>query len=792
MYINGVLDTNTKSWKGTLASNPCPFYIGGDIATGSPVGSSCNLRSDRNFRGRIDEVKLYNYELTASEVQADMTLGRNCSGIDYDHIQIEHDGNGSVCTPETVTIKACLNAACTTLYPGNVSVQLSPTGWVGSDTVVIQNGVGSASLSKTTAGTVTLGTVSATPTAASATRCFNGSTETCSMNFATASCNFDAVEPSAAPKTRLFTKMAGVPFNVDVLALTGSAVNTTYTGTVTTDLVDASSATCPSGAGLTTAQSLNFVAANAGSKPTTFTYTGVANNVRVRMAVGAGAPACSTDNFAIRPSSVTLTSAPAMATPPSSTATPVIKAGASFSLNGTATSGYAGTLALDTSRLTAQTTAQDTSMASGGVVGSFSPASLAANAAPALSGNAAYSEVGYLYLAAGALRDETFTAVDQPGGCAATNTCDCVTDATANNNLSTSQVGGKYGCFVGSAAASLGRFIPDHFDTAVTGPLPCTPTPGTASATLNSTAITGTGTNFVSAIVPGNTIQIGAVEYPVASVASGTSLTLATPYLGATASGLALASCPSGASAYSGQALTTQVTARNAAGTTTQNYMGQFAKTVTLSPVASRGGSAIGAAAPGGTMTGSAAAATFTNGSNATALASPVFSFAATPTLPTSVFVRASDTDSVTSLRASAASSTEGGVKVVSGRIRIPNAYGSERLPLPIKMTVQYYNPEAFWVTSLMDSVSTFNSNLSGGGGNLVAAILDGLGSGVAVVAPGSAAVAAGVRTVTLAAPGVGGNASITLNAPSHLPSNTARATFGVYKSPLIYRRENY
>lgn len=798
MYINGVLDANSNNWKGTLSSNPCPFYIGGDVATGS-----CSLIAGRNFRGRIDEVKLYNYELSAAEVQADMTLGRNCSGT-FDHIQIEHDGNGSVCTAEPVTIKACLNAACTTLYPGTVTVQLSPTGWVGGDTVVINNGIGSASLSKATAGTVTLGTVSVSPTAAGATRCFNGATETCSMTFATASCLFDAVEPAAAPKTRLFTKLAGTAFNVDVLALTGNVVNTTYTGTVTTDLVDASAASCPTGAGLTAAQNLTFVAANAGRKPASFTYAGVAKNVRVRMAVGAGTPACSTDNFAIRPTSVALTTTPAMATPPSATAAPVIKAGAAFSLNGTATAGYAGPLTLDTSRLTAQTTVQDTSIASGGVVGSLSPASLAVNAAPALSGNASYSEVGYLYLAAGALRDDTFTAVDQPGGCAATNTCDCVTDATSNNNLSTSLVGvtGKYGCYIGSTAASFGRFIPDHLDTAATGPLPCAAMSGTVSATNSSTAVTGAGTEFLSAIVPGNTIRIGSVEYAVASVASGTSLTLATPYGGVTGSGLSISSCPSGASVYSGQSFTAQVSAKNAADTVTQNYMGKFAKAVTLSPAATRGGSAIAAAAPGGTLTGSAAATTFTNGTNATAPAAPVFQFATwptavtpppTPTKPTSVFVRASDPDGVTSLRSTASSSVEGGVKVVSGRIKVPNAYGSERQTLPIPMTVQYYNAGANWVTNLVvDNVSSFDSNLIGDGGNLVVAILDGLGGGVKVDAPSTAPFVNGARTVTLKKPDASGNANISVNAPPYLPSTTGRATFGVFKSPLIYRRENY
>ena len=800
MYINGVLDANSNNWSGTLSSNPCPFYIGGDISTGSPVGSSCNISTGRNFRGRIDEIKLYSYELAAAEVQADMTLGRNCSGT-FDHIQIEHDSTGSVCTPEVVTVKACLNAACTTLYPGSVNVQLSPTGWSGGDTVVINNGVGTATLSRGTAGTVTLGTVSTTPTAASATRCFNGATESCALTFTSASCNFDAVETGAAAKTRLFTKLAGTAFNVDVLALiSGTTVNTSYTGNVTVDLVDTSTSSCPTGTALSgTSQSIAFVGANSGRKPVTFTHPQAIPNVRVRMTAGASAPACSSDNFAIRPSAVTLSAAPAMAAAPSATATPVMKAGTAFTLNAStlaaATVGYTATLALDSSLLTAQTTAQDTSAQAGGTIGAFTPAALAVNASPALIGNASYGEVGYLYLGAGAFRDDTFTGVDQPTGCAATSTCDCVTNTAGGANLADSLSSGKYGCSIGNrTSVALGRFIPDHFDTSAMGPLACATTAGTVSATTGSASVSGNGTAFLSGILPGNTIQIGGAEYLVAAVPSGSTLTLATPFTGATASGLAISACPAGAMVYSGQALRAQVTAKNLAGVTTTNYTGKFAKAVTLSPAAARGGAAIAAGAPGGTMSANIAAATsFASGTNALSMASPIFSFATAPTLPTSVFVRATDTDGVVSLRTPAATSVEGGVKVVSGRIRIPNAYGSERLPLPMTATVQYYNAGANWVTSTTDNISTFNSNLtSTPGGNVVASIVNGLGSGVAIVSPGVAAVVAGIRPFTLAAPGAAGNVNISLNAPAYLPSTTGLATFGIFKSPLIYRRENY
>jgi hypothetical protein len=134
--------------------------------------------------------------------------------------------------------------------------------------------------------------------------------------------SFDAVEPSRCAPDPAITKLAGTAFNVDVLALSSaSVINTGYTGTVNADLVDATASSCPTGAGLTAAQSLTFLAANAGRKPATFTYAGAAQNVRVRMVVGAGTPACSTDNFAVRPSAVSFATSPRAA--PSSTAAPV-------------------------------------------------------------------------------------------------------------------------------------------------------------------------------------------------------------------------------------------------------------------------------------------------------------------------------------------------------------------------------------------------------------------------------------------------------------------------------------
>lgn len=442
IYINGVLDANTNNWQGTLQANNCNFYIGGDVATGS-----CALLSGRNFRGKIDEVKLYNYELDSAEVSADMTLGRQCSGS-FDHIRLEHDAVASVCAPEQVTVKACLNADCSMLYPGSVTVRLSPSGWVGGDTFTFSGGITSRKLSYGSAGNVTLGVASTTPAASTAGRCFNGSTETCTMNFAATSCAFDAVETGQTPQKPIFTKLAGVAFNLDVLALSSpTTINSSYAGTVAVDLVDASTAACPTGAGLTAAGNISFVSGNGGRQAVSFNYPDAARNVKVRMKVGASAPACSSDNFAIRPQQFTVTSA---MNNPALTGTPSAAAGSAFDLTATSgvSGGYVGTPALVAAKVNDHNGAD----ISAALTGTFA----AGDGVKAVGNAFKYQDVGSIQLETDAVVDSTFATVDQPD--------ECIVGSTSNVPS-----GGKYGCNIGSAASGMfGRWYPDHFSFAGT------------------------------------------------------------------------------------------------------------------------------------------------------------------------------------------------------------------------------------------------------------------------------------------------------------------------------------
>ncbi|MDR1708961.1 MAG: DUF11 domain-containing protein [Candidatus Accumulibacter sp.] len=474
IYINGVEDANKGSWSGTLTENKCPFYIGGDITTSSPPGASCALIDARKFRGYIDEVKLYDRELTQEEVQADMNLGRQCAQ-GFDHIRIEHDGEASVCAPETVTIKACLNESCSFAYYGRVQLTLTPSGWVDGDSFAFEGGIASRKLSRGAVGAVTLGVASVSPTAVRPARCFyRGVERSCTLNFAAANCSFDAVEPGGAPQGPIFTKLAGTPFNLDVLALnSSSSINTAYTGTISVDLVDGSGA-CPTGSGLTAAKPVTFTTASAGRQNVTFDYGGnAARNVRVRARIpNATTPACSSDSFTIRPAAIAsvTSSANADASGTSANASPAVRAGAVFTLIAdTGTPGYDGKPKADAALIewaVSPTGGRPSPPGTGTLAGSPTPGDLGfATAAAAGTGNGAaglftYDEAGYFRFLPNGVYDDSFTedSHDEQNG-------DCVAGSFSNTLAA-----GRYGCNFGNAqtSAHFGRFIPDHFDTALT------------------------------------------------------------------------------------------------------------------------------------------------------------------------------------------------------------------------------------------------------------------------------------------------------------------------------------
>ncbi|MDP1538283.1 MAG: hypothetical protein Q8L95_13980 [Burkholderiales bacterium] len=274
--------------------------------------------------------------------------------------------------------------------------------------------------------------------------------------------DFNAFETSTAPNAitgRLFTKLVGSDFQVAIVAILAGVQHATFTNTVAVDLVTGSTGglNCPGTpmAIAGTAQNVNLTV----GRGTTgnFNVASVAyRDVRVRIRFPVVAPtvtACSTDNFAIRPTGFTVSSTNATQT--GSSGSPAIKTGANFNLTAMAIAGYDGTPAINNALVAGTPNA-------GTIGGSF-------NAAPVGTGIADgntfyYSEVGNFGLGVHAVFDDSFASVDSGAS-------DCT------NDFSNVLVGGRYGCSFGSTAvpqstgvSGFGRFIPDNFNVSYNAP----------------------------------------------------------------------------------------------------------------------------------------------------------------------------------------------------------------------------------------------------------------------------------------------------------------------------------
>lgn len=283
--------------------------------------------------------------------------------------------------------------------------------------------------------------------------------------------------------------------------------------------------------------------------------------------------------------------------------------------------------------------------------------------------------------------------------------------------------------------------------------------------------------------------------------------TVVTPSLAACPTRLATSCTTAGAAGaiYSAQDFTMTVTARTASGKVAENYRAGLARDVTLSVVNAKGGSTT-LATPELVDTAIAAIefvdgiATITNQRLSLAAGSAFDSgnsqARASWAAPVIGFVRAVDAEAVSSLRATAASSVEGGMLVLSGRLYIANIHGSELLPVPVRMTAQYWSGTS-WDTSNTDSASKINP-VNGAydncKGNLSACLVAPLSTKLALQPAAEQTLDAGSKTLYIKALGQGydGRVDLHMTAPAWLPSTVATIRLGVSRSPLLYLREVY
>jgi MSHA biogenesis protein MshQ len=601
-------------------------------------------------------------------------------------------------------------------------------------------------------------------------------TRACSATPSVPPANFNCVESGADASTgHLYTKLVGAAFSFDVAALKADGtVETTYASDVdkpvTVELVDGSGATaCASRTAISPAvsQTLTFAAANAGRKAAAaMTVNKAYANLRCRVTDANQAPSivgCSTDNFSVRPLSLQpASSANADGAGVSGTATPAVRAGASFSLTATALPGYDGTPKVDSSKLAAHGGA----IQAGSLGGSFGAGNPGTGVA---TGNFAYSEVGYFNFAANGIYDDTYTAVDSTGDC--------------TNDFSNSPVGGKYGCLFGNTSTTsyFGRFIPDHFTVV-------TPVPFAAGCPAGGFSYMDQpfSTALSASIEARNTVNAKTQNYNGATFGKGTvsaqmeNGNSGTPIPGARLGGAGAPSWTSGAYAFTATRFS-----RPAAGVIDGAYDAlDIGVVVTDSDnvyLVSRN------------MDASNTSCTADTAGTSDGTCTAVTLVAAT--------------------------------RVRFGTLKLDNAYGSELLPLRVPLRAMYWNGTA-WVTNTVDSCTTITNQRDNFAiGNQQGTLTAG-NYGATKVPAAALPLINGLGTLVLAAPNAGtsGGLDIALNLGATagdancigggFPAATAgaslawlrgkwcgtdfardpnvRVRFGSPKAPYIYLRERY
>ena len=136
------------------------------------------------------EVKLRNsgWVTYRSNAVANVDFGSACSSgpATVHHYEISHDGSGSTCAAEPVTIKACLDASCNSLSTDSISLEFHAGGVSkGSHTFT---GSTSFNFNHTAEQTLALSVSGASVAATNALVCKQGSSSSCDITFTSSGC----------------------------------------------------------------------------------------------------------------------------------------------------------------------------------------------------------------------------------------------------------------------------------------------------------------------------------------------------------------------------------------------------------------------------------------------------------------------------------------------------------------------------------------------------------------------------------------------------------------------------
>lgn len=772
---------------GTVTTQAGFLYVGDN-----PIGVADTLGSVNSANGQMDEIEIFNYPLTQAQVNTLMASTHSCQTFNIDHLEIQHpSGSGVTCAQGTLTVRACANLACTSLYTGGVSGTLSSsgaptvnwdstTGYGPGSTFAIPSGSSSVtkSFQATTVGSVVIGMGNLSPAPTNGTTCNFGSP---SCTWTAADSGFIFTVPDHVAETSQTVRVSAVKTSSSSLACTPAFGSVSKTVTFACRYSNPATGTLPvrvAGRALNSGNSTAAACDSTGAGVSlAFDSTGVATTTVQYADVG----------------SVTLAAN--------------YIGGSTGTENGLVMTGTASFVARPSTFTVSSIKCSSTASGNCAVIGGNNPGAASAS--------------GGAFIQAGRSFSASITAVNSAGAATPNFGRETSPEGVTLNRSLVAPAGGSAGILsngtVAGGSFASGVAVVSTLSYSEVGIITLTPSL-TSGSYLNTGNVTGTASANVGRFIPAKFV-------------------LSSPSLTHRSS---LACSPASTFTHLGEnfSLGFTLTAQNVAGSTTANYTGSFAK---LDPTAASGwnvaglGGSTSFSATSGRLSLGTATGSWSNGvaSNVSLVISAMR--AATPDGPfTAAFgIAPSDSDGV-SMSAFDMASTSGGsndrttvasVALRFGRLRLSSAVGPADRALSLPVTAQYWSGNT-WDTNTLDSCTTvptaaFNF------GNLMRTIsaTDTAASGAITIASGSgllklaAPSSAHVGTYDVAlslgstatdasclqpwTPATGDGATAGANlaylrgawcGSSYAKDPSARATFGQQSTQqnLIYRRENY
>lgn len=683
--------------------------------------------------------------------------GNSCAltvSLGLHHVEVTTSASSGVtCNPITYTLKACVDAACTSVYTGGVAGTLTVSGTgvtVNPSSQVFAipaSGTVTANAHATTAGTVTaaLSLVLPVPLGSPPVYCGMGTAAisggSCNFTTNTSALLFDVPNhysdvAQSVTVTAVKASDNGAVCTPGFASVSKSVLfKCTYTNPSTGTkpvIVGGSALNASNSAGAAcdgTGRSVSLAFNASGVATTTFQYADVGQLGLTANYTGSGSDAgllmSGNDSFIAAPYSLSVTGVPAG----------TLRAGNSFAATVTATN-YSGGATPNFSRETVPEGAtlsfvkvKPIAVASSngvlsGALGSFS-------AGVATTSNLSWNEVGSGHLAA-RLTSGSYLG---SGLVAAGSTASAITPVAENGTVVLPT--GSTATITYGANGLVKRLAGQSGSVACTNGVFGDPNPGvgkTCSYVLTAGPAPGTATS-VGPFIPHH--------FDISNTQSCGTFT------------------------YSGAPVTVSIWARNAAGVTTVNYHDAYNDTVAGDYYARD--VTISTPTNGSTGSLSTTLVTSSNFSAGAASLSDTFTFTNKLTGPATVGLRAAVTypssDIVTS-----SGYTEGSLPLRSGRLTFSNAFASERTILAIPVQAQYWSGKA-WILNSLDGCSVVPVSAVSRSG-----YLDNKGASTAAwtttVTP--------LPSTTTAVQISGGSGTLTLGAPSPTATGSVDIAFNL------------